>query len=177
METFSHRGYDVELLPTGPRGVLALVFDGESIVHGDTSSTEAGAVEAARRWIDATVSRDPAGPAVLVPAAAGTFAVGQLLALPPAGWALADNTDGDLPAVGIVRSAGTTGARLVTSRGEIVRWTAHGLGSAGQRRWLGTAGATVSSEPSGSAVRIVQEVIRVVDADHVLLFPDNPWRI
>lgn len=172
--SFVYGGFTVELLPTGARGVLAVVLDGGAVVHSDTAPTEIAAQEAARRWINAIATMEPTIPGVLVPPSAGTFAVGKLLAVGGAGWTLATNTDATLFAVGVVRSSSTAGARVVTSRGEVVRWPAHGLGSAGQRRWLGTAGASVSAEPGGASVKVVQVVFRVVDADHVLLFPESP---
>lgn len=106
--------------------------------------------------------------------AVGSFSIGDLLNLSGGGWALADNTDRTRRAEGVVRSLDGSGYVVTMSRGEIFEWKSHGLGSAGQRLWLGTSGGYVTSEPVGSGIQVVQEVALVVDDDSICLFPDAP---
>lgn len=103
----------------------------------------------------------------------GSFVVGSLLALTSAGWVLADNTDREKVAVAVVDQVAPL-YRVRTSRGELVRVPSHGLGSTGQKLWLGTSGAMVDSEPAGSSVEVVQEVAKVVDSDQLYMFPNTP---
>lgn len=105
---------------------------------------------------------------------ANTFRFGLFVGLGSGGWAAADNTDRELYAVGWVTAADPASFRVVSARGEVVEWPGHGLGSAGDRLWLGTAGGVLSSESGGAAVEVVQVVAKVWDADHIQLFPPEP---
>jgi hypothetical protein len=108
---------------------------------------------------------------------ANTFRLGELVAFTAAGIVLADNTDADKVANGIVMSASPTDFRLITSAGQAVKVPSHGLGVAGQELWLGTSGGVVTSPPSGGPVRVTQYVLLVIDDDNLILFPQEPFSI
>lgn len=100
---------------------------------------------------------------------ANTFAQGHLIGVGASGYELAGNEG--VPATGWVASATAEDFWLVTLKGEIVDWAAHGRGDVGDYAWLGTAGGYVSSEP---AATIKQVILLVHGPDHVQLWPGDP---
>ncbi len=107
---------------------------------------------------------------------ANTFQLGNLLALTSSGFSLADNTSGEGRAVAFVIHASASEYRIVATM-EMVPWPSHGQGTMGDRLWLGTAGGYTTTEPRGSAIRVVQEVAIVVDDNNLLVFPPTPFMI
>lgn len=102
---------------------------------------------------------------------ANTFSAGVFVALTASGWVLADNSSRSKLASGWIAAADPDSFRVVTSSGQVVEWYGHGLGSAGALLWLSTGGAATTTEPSGSGVALLQVVGKILDADHVQVFP------
>jgi len=102
---------------------------------------------------------------------ANTYSIGDLIGWDSGGSSLATNADRDLYAIGVVVASSATGFLLHTQIGQFFRWPSHGLGSSGDELWLGTAGAYLTSQPSGSSVLVVQKVAKVIDANNVQWMP------
>lgn len=168
----SYRGREIRTTTISAATVLALVVDArtepELLLESFAGPSEAGAVEAGRRWIDKAAVLGPGSPLPSYALAGATF--GQWVAFGAGGIAIADNTDRDLYAGGWVAATDGATVWIRTSAGQLVTWIGHGIGPAGQRAWLGTSGSTLTAPPGGSA-RVEQVVLRVVDSDTVQLFP------
>ncbi len=98
----------------------------------------------------------------------------SLLTILSTGWDLADNTAHSKRAVGFVHTATADQFWLITAPGTIYQWPGHGLGSAGDLLWLGTAGEFVAAEPSGGAAVVIQVVATVIDAEYIFFHFDPP---
>jgi hypothetical protein len=127
--------------------------------------------------IESATNRGPLEVAATRVVESNAFALGVLLAFDGGAWVLADHTVAGRAAVGLVVASAPDHFLLVTARGEVVRWPEHGhVAVDGQARlWLGTAGGYATSQPAGAGVRTVQVVALVLDADHLLLFPPEPF--
>lgn len=105
------------------------------------------------------------------------FSVPKLVALTASGWQLADNGDADTKAEGVVVAAEAAEFWVVTSRGQVVEIPRHGFGLRADILWLGTAGNGTATQPAGAGIRVVQVVLKVVDSDNIILFPETPFTI
>lgn len=101
---------------------------------------------------------------------ANSYESGDLIVVSASPTILADNRDETKMAEGIVVSASSDSFQVVTSAGQVVPLPSHGLGSAGDRLWLGETGDFLTSAPSSV---VVQVAAKVVDSDSVLLFPPS----
>lgn len=102
----------------------------------------------------------------------GTHAAGVAVYLDSGGTWGAASSDDEMK-VGMGLSLGPVNATefrvLYLGRGEIA---SHGLGSAGQRLYLGTSGGLVTSPPASPAFSQLMAVVE--DADHLIAQPSTP---
>lgn len=107
---------------------------------------------------------------------AHSFVLGNLVVLTPTGWQLADKNDRDKAADGVIVAADVGEFRIITF-GTVFRWPSHGLGTAAQMLWLGNAGGYETTMPLGAGVRAQQKIGKVLDVNHILIFPYEPFLI
>ena len=102
---------------------------------------------------------------------ANTFSYGDFVSKGTT-WVLASYDDRNEEVDGMIVQATTTFFYVAMTQ-QPLDLLAHGLGSKGTI-WGGLAGAATANEPSGSALKNLQRIGRVINADRIFLRIEHP---
>lgn len=106
---------------------------------------------------------------------ANTFDYGDFVSA-GATWVLGSYDDRDEEVDGMVVQRTAT-SFYVAMTNQPLDLLSHGLGSAGTTIWAGLAGAPTATKPSGGAVKNLQRIARVINADSIFLRIEHPGDI
>lgn len=106
---------------------------------------------------------------------ANTFSYGDFVST-GATWVLSSYDDRDEEVDGMVVQR-TADLFYVAMVNQPLQLLAHGLGAAGTTIWAGLAGAPTATKPSGSALKNLQRIGRVINAGSIFLRIEHPGDI